>query len=249
MNIAFPRVSTALTLGPALLLTPILASGLLAADNDESSLSLDELLQIEPETEPDAPDAPGAADGSADEADPAADGQAADPRDSDGAAAVSEAMEMDEAADVFEQAVVQMNGVSRRLGELRDPGLVTQREQREIIKKLEQVIASAKQQQGKGGKSKPSSGEPQQQSRKIAEQRASGSSSPSRSTQSHSGQFSPGAAQAAQEGGDIEELRREWGNLPPRLRNELSEGLSEPFSPVYRELTESFYRRLGEEQE
>ena len=50
------------------------------------------------------------------------------------------------------------------------------------------------------------------------------------------------------EGGSLEELRHEWGNLPPRLRDELNEGVSEQFSPVYRRQTEEYYRRLAEVQ-
>lgn len=208
-----------------------------AADEGRDAPSLNELLELDPDTLGESP------------TDAAAD-DASTPDDSEGAASVSDALEMAEAADVFGEAVVQMKGVSRRLGEQRDPGIVTQREQREIIRKLEQVIAAAKQQQGGGGKGKPSSEKSQQQSsRSIAKQGTASSASTSPSTQSHSGEFSPGAAQEAGGGGDIDELREEWGSLPPRLRNELSEGLSEPFSPVYRELTESFYRRLGEEQE
>jgi|GEM_PF-617881 len=45
----------------------------------------------------------------------------------------------------------------------------------------------------------------------------------------------------------MKELREgEWGNLPPRLRDELSESLSETFNPVYRAATEAFYRRIAE---
>lgn len=216
-----------------------------AADEGRDAPSLDELLELDPDTPGESPadaDAPEASE------DAAAD-DASTPDDSEGAASVSDALEMVEAADVFGEAVVQMKGVSRRLGEQRDPGIVTQREQREIIEKLEQVIAAAKQ-QGGGGKGEPSSEDSQQQqSRSIAKQGTASSASTSASSQSHSGDFSPGAAQQAGGVGDIDELREEWGSLPPRLRNELSEGLSEPFSPVYRELTESFYRRLGEEQE
>ncbi|MGB0767161.1 MAG: hypothetical protein ACPGYV_05585 [Phycisphaeraceae bacterium] len=45
----------------------------------------------------------------------------------------------------------------------------------------------------------------------------------------------------------MKDLREgEWGNLPPRLRDELAESLSETFNPVYREATEAFYRRIAE---
>lgn len=45
----------------------------------------------------------------------------------------------------------------------------------------------------------------------------------------------------------MKDLREgEWGNLPPRLRDELAESLSENFNPVYRAATEAFYRRIAE---
>lgn len=66
----------------------------------------------------------------------------------------------------------------------------------------------------------------------------------------------PGGQQSGQTGsrGDVrneelsmKDLREgEWGNLPPRLRDELAESLSETFNPVYRAATEAFYRRIAE---
>ncbi|MEX2213577.1 MAG: hypothetical protein WD768_05590, partial [Phycisphaeraceae bacterium] len=53
-------------------------------------------------------------------------------------------------------------------------------------------------------------------------------------------------ADAAQ-GGPIEESRIEWGRLPARIRSELEQGLGEKFSPLYKKLTEAYYRRLAEE--
>jgi hypothetical protein len=46
----------------------------------------------------------------------------------------------------------------------------------------------------------------------------------------------------------LEEAKANWGNLPPRVRDELIEGIGEKFSPVYREMTESYYKRLAEEK-
>ena len=64
----------------------------------------------------------------------------------------------------------------------------------------------------------------------------------------NAGSVSPGSVAGV---GDtqkpLEELKQEWGQLPPRLREELSEGLGERFSPIYRLMTEAYYRRLAEE--
>lgn len=66
----------------------------------------------------------------------------------------------------------------------------------------------------------------------------------------------PGGQQSGQTGSQgsvrneelsMKDLREgEWGNLPPRLRDELAESLSETFNPVYRSATEAFYRRIAE---
>jgi len=70
------------------------------------------------------------------------------------------------------------------------------------------------------------------------------------------GEAKPGGQQSGQNGSrgsvrneelSMKDLREgEWGNLPPRLRDELAESLSETFNPVYRAATEAFYRRIAE---
>lgn len=51
----------------------------------------------------------------------------------------------------------------------------------------------------------------------------------------------------AADGSPLKSSRTEWGNLPPRVREQLLEGMSERFSPVYQEMTEAYYKRLGRE--
>ena len=43
--------------------------------------------------------------------------------------------------------------------------------------------------------------------------------------------------------------RAKWGNLPDRLRDALSQGLDEPYSQLYRSLTERYYKALAEDDE
>lgn len=168
--------------------------------------------------------------------------------------------------DVFEQAVRQMGEVSHRLASERDAGIETQRMQRQILDKLDQVIDAARQQQqeqadgssggGGGGEQSPQEmdrggDDPAQSSRAEGETpgEAAGAEQAG-GDQPHSGEASPGSArEAAAREQALRELRQEWGNLPPRLRDEISEGMNERFSPVYRSLTESYYQRLAEEEE
>ena len=230
-----------------------LTLGLSVSTRAQDQPTLDELLDLEPPpAEAQAPQGepadPEPQDASAAPAD--ADAEAGDPA----ADRASDALSMEQASGVFEQAVTQMHGVSRRLGRSYDPGLDTQREAQEILRKLDQVIASARAQQSGGGSSSSSSSARQQDpgSQQVpqsqAQAGAAGQPQPGGETAGR-GAFAPGGVGPVEPGPrDIEELRKEWGNLPPRLRDELTEGLSEPFSPVYRELTERFYERLGREQ-
>ena len=45
----------------------------------------------------------------------------------------------------------------------------------------------------------------------------------------------------------IDETYQEWGNLPARVRDVLTQGRNQPFSRLYEQLTREYYRRLAEE--
>jgi len=226
-----------------------------------SEPTLDDLLDLEPtpaQTQPQPAEAtePGSA-----EAGPAEGAEGGDTTDEadELARKIKEmrektAADYKEAANALEEAVQQMDDVSKRLAEAHDPSLPTQRIQEDIIRKLDQMIAAAKQQQqqqSSSSSSSSSSSNSDSQAQQQAQQSSgssSGSSSQPNGNQAHQGGVSPGSVSKI---GDtqkpLEELKREWGQLPPRLRDELSEGLGERFSPVYRQLTEAYYRRLAEE--
>ncbi len=163
--------------------------------------------------------------------------------------------------DLFNEAVGDMQAVSARLGDHLDAGVKTQRLQEAVLSKLDQIIASAKQQggassSGAGSSSSSSSGQAQRQDTGSA-QNASPSSAAAaaaagqpgaQGSNASSGAASRGSgANAQQEDGALNEGRSQWGNLPARLRDELQEGLSEPFTPLYRSLTQQYYRRLAQE--
>jgi len=158
----------------------------------------------------------------------------------------------------FESALVDMTEAAERLGKSQDAGLKTQRLMQRVLDKLDRAIASAKQQQGGGG---GSSGEPSERGedsggQQMAQQGsqgqrsgAAGSASPSEGGSGHSGEASPGAVGPGGEDADepLAESRREWGSLPPRVRRELTEGVNERISPLYRRLTERYFEVLSEE--
>jgi hypothetical protein len=163
---------------------------------------------------------------------------------------VNEALTASDAADAFEQAVEEMDHVSRRLGRSFDPGVETQRMQESIMRKLDQVIEAAKQQSSSGGGGSSQPREQDQGSQSLAQQgQPSGGEPQPAGQQASSGQagvttpIKPEMQDSA-----LEQLRKEWGVLPPRVREELSDGLRERFSPLYRRMTEAYYKALAEQE-
>ena len=186
--------------------------------------------------------------------------------------AMDRRLSAEQAADAFDQAVEAMGRAAARLGDNADAGLDTQRVQEEVLAKLDQIIESAQQQQSESSSSSSSSSSSQAQNQDSQAQNAGqnqpGDSKPGQTqpgqaqaqAQAQSDQQSPGGENSDRfspgQGGpndpqprSLDEVRSEWGNLPPRLRDELTNGLDEPYSPVYRRLTEDYYRRLAEEAE
>jgi hypothetical protein len=251
----FPRWAAGVV--AAALCLPMAMIGLASAQGDQPSL--DDLLDLSPTpTRPPADGGQGAApdDATGDAADPST-----RPVSPDLIEEVDRLVRQAPASDILESALKQMDEVSIRLGRSLDPSVATQREQESILAKLDQVIAAARQQQQQqqqsGGGSGQSGPSRQQDSggQDVAGQQDMGEGGEagqqgqaSASASGDGGQAPPGPSPEAEQGRAIDELRSEWGNLPPRLRDELTEGLSEPFSPVYRELTEAYYRRLAEEE-
>ena len=149
--------------------------------------------------------------------------------------------------DVFLVALERMATSAKRLGELFDTGLATQRVQEDILAKLDQLIDRARRMQSQASASSSSS--PQ----------SSQSQNPGqRSNQANNSQRRDGTPQDSQEGdppprqeGDIQTILQEagveWGTLPQRLREELQQGRNDKFSSMYRRLTEEYYKRLAEE--
>ncbi len=143
---------------------------------------------------------------------------------------LSRKLDTNEPGDEFVQTVALMDDAAKRLGRGRDAGLETQRVQEEILKHLDKLIADADSQK-KGGKSR------QSQQDKSGAQSQPGSE--------------PGAPQVPGSEASVRQRAGSaatWGNLPARVRDALTEGLSDAFSARYREKTEEYYRRLAEQR-
>jgi hypothetical protein len=244
-----------------------LAASPASGQNDQPSL--DELLEVEREeaaeqtqeadpsaetpgpTEP-TEDGEGDADAQPEDTGPASPDELGDPIEAE----LERMLETETSGDPFASAIQQMQAVARRLGQRGELGPDVQRQQEQIIKKLDQVLAKAQQQQQGGG---GQSGQQNQQRQPSGQrQQQGGGQSGSEQQQTSAGQQpgqNPGGASGrgnpsrVRESDPMESVRKGWGGLPPRLRDELSEGLGEEFSPVYESLTESYYRRLAEQMQ
>ncbi len=153
-----------------------------------------------------------------------------------------------EVGDAFQQAVSMMGDVAGRLETRSDTSLTTQRLQEDIVRRLDQLIESIKQNQSESSSSSSSSSSSQQQ------QQGQQPNQPQQQQQSgQSGEGEGGEstdAPAMQEGAlrpGLDPATAGWGALPPRVRDMLSQGRADPFSRVYQRLTEEYYRRLAEE--
>ena len=156
----------------------------------------------------------------------------------------------EEVGDAFRQAVRLMGDTAERLGPEGDTGLATQRMQEDVLRKLDQLIQSAKDNQNQSSSSSSSSQQQQQQQQQSQpqqpqqqqQQNSQGGSDP------QSEQTPPAQQSGAFGPGSIEDPAA-WGALPARLRDSLVQGTSTPFSSLYRSMAEAYYRRLAEEQD
>ena len=162
-------------------------------------------------------------------------------------APAEEEIEIEEPGAAFEQIVSDMDDVAQRLGLRQDPGIETQRTQQRIIDRLDRLISQLQQQQG-GGSSSSSSSSQQQQDTGTQGSRGRQQAQPG-GAQSATGPGGAAVPREAEQMGTLSENVSEWGNLPPRLRDQLLQGMEDRFSSLYRDLTEAYYRRLAEEAE
>jgi len=130
----------------------------------------------------------------------------------------------------------RMRSVEGRIA-ARDTSAATQAEQAKILAELEALLAAAgqaKQQQGKAG---------------GAAQAGVGTGNASAGPPRDSTDRIERGNKEPVETADVKDvLRRFWGHLPDKLREEMQQSLSEQFLPQYERLIEKYYKRLAEER-
>jgi len=167
---------------------------------------------------------------------------------------LEEALTEQQVSDAFKEAIRQMALSASMLGEEFDTGLGTQRVQEEILEKLDILIRSARQMQSQSSSSSSSSSQQQQQQqqqqqarRQQQNQQQTGQQQNQSQTPATTGGVQPPPAEQGDISSILEEAGEEWGQLPPRIREQLLQGRHDKPSSLYRRLTEEYYRRLAEE--
>lgn len=176
--------------------------------------------------------------------------------------------------DILASAIEDMRR-SARLLDAQDPGLPTRRAQESVVRKLDELIATAQRMQEQQQQQQQQQGQANQQRRRNQgqnrgqQQDQQGQQEPRENGQERGGrerdQPAPGEGRNRRPDGDanaqeppsaldptandlqFDESRAEWGRLPPRVREAVRQGLRDPMSAAYRRLTQEYYKRLAEE--
>jgi hypothetical protein len=219
-------------------------------------------VEDEPAAEPTTADAPAQAEPDADALPSLDELLGLDEDDSEASAADQAQQEVDqelqrrlhevELSDIFTQALEKMALSVQLLQVDFESGLATQRVQQDVLEKLDQLIDRARELSQRHSESCQCS---ECRSKRADGQRKPGDKPGSRQAGSrrNDGPSSEGRAIEPPPGreGDIntvlEETGTEWGHLPVRIRELLRQGRGDYKSPLYRQLTEEYYKRLAED--
>lgn len=164
--------------------------------------------------------------------------------------ALKQVLSPKEAGEALGQAVNLMNQVASRIESGNDLSIATQRLQEDILRKLDQVIESAQNNQQGGGGSSSSSQSSSSSSQQQPNQQQQDGQGQQGQPGSESGEPSvPGGTSTASPGDALAPDGVAWGALPQRIRDALSQGISDRYSDLYRSVTEEYYRALAEDED
>ena len=148
--------------------------------------------------------------------------------------------------DKMKQMIDRMGQSQSRLSD-RDPGAVTQETQKRIITDLDVMIEMARKQQSQGKQSQGSKSQ-QGQKRQMSSGQQQGPSQQGGNQAATSSGPRRGSPEAPQSNGEDlhQKTPQEWGNLPARDRDLISNGASEQYLPSYKEMIDRYYQALAE---
>ncbi len=158
--------------------------------------------------------------------------------------ALDRTLTADEARERLAQAAELMGDSAERLMRGKDTGVQTQRLHDEILSRLDEVIASAREQENQQRSRRSSSSRQQQQQQQQQQQ--------GQHQQQQTGDPDSAEENPSRQDGDLRPDApagsAAWGRLPDRVRDALIEGVSDRYSSLYERLTEAYYRKLAEDR-
>ena len=159
--------------------------------------------------------------------------------------------------EAFRAALADMLVSSDLLEARSDSGLGTQRIQQRIVDRLQALIESAARQQQPQPQPQPGSSQQQQQDpgrRNDQEPQDGGQDGKQNEGDARNDQgdqdgssVQPPPPEGGELAGPLDGVGIEWGGLPPRMRELITQGTRDRVSEMYRSLTEAYYRRMAEE--
>lgn len=180
-------------------------------------------------------------------------GDVANPSSPDAARAdLDRLLSGEEMGEAFKEAVALMGDAAKRLETSKDTGIDTQRVQEDVVRRLDQLLASLQQQQQQSSSSSSSQSQQQQDKQQNKNQPNQKKPGQKQNQQTSSGQgdrdWDGPPKQEGQLKSALDSARAAWGSLPARVRDMLLQGSEDPFSARYRAMTEQYYKRLAEER-
>ena len=172
--------------------------------------------------------------------------------------------------DLAKNATESMELATTLVGQKKDAGIGTQRVQADALASLDALIDAAtrfqKQQQSKSSSSGSSSSKQKQQQQGEGQQQ-SGNPEEAGKPEQAPGQKPKDAGERSKDGtqgdqveppppedasvaasGVLQEGRSEWGRLPQRIREIMSQARRDRISAIYQQATEAYYRRMAEDK-
>jgi hypothetical protein len=151
-------------------------------------------------------------------------------------------------ADEMKQMLDRMGQSQTRLVD-QDPGAITQETQKRIVNDLDVMIEIARKQQQGGKGQQKQNGKPQDgQKRQQSSGQQQGPHDEGGNQAATDSKARSGSAATPQSNGEDmhQKTPQEWGNLPPRDRDLISNGANEQYLPSYKEMIDRYYQSLAE---
>lgn len=159
---------------------------------------------------------------------------------------LDDALSPERQSEAFGEAIELMKRSATRISKGGDVGIDTQRLQQDAVRRLDQLIAAAKQNSQRQQKKQQQQQQDQQQQQQQQQQDQNQQQQRNQAKGQESNAINPPGRQDGP-GNAAPAPGATWGGLPDRVRQALTEGLSDRFSSMYRTLTEDYYRRLAEQ--